>query len=120
MSLARSNVYSSPVLSNVFQTFHNVTNSTFPDATKPSSKSFRTILDLTAIQAVCVCNFPSFPCWSKQVENWESLDYLWNVFHQVFLQTKEEIHLLQYIPNVKKPEIIAKFITHKYVEIVWI
>lgn len=35
------------------------------------------------------------------VEHREALDYPFNVFHQVFLQTKEEIYLLQYMPNVK-------------------
>lgn len=101
MSLARPNTRSFPALSDTFQTFYHVTNCTFPDASNPSSKSFRSILHLTAIQAVCMWNFPSFPCWSMQVENGESLDYPWHVFHRVFLQTKENIYLLQYIPNVK-------------------
>ena len=85
-------------MSDTFQTFHNVTHSTFPDTTRLSSKSFRTTLDFTAIQAVRTGNLPEFPLL---VENGESLDYLWNAFHQVFLQTKEEIYLLQYLPNVK-------------------
>jgi len=96
MPSARPNACNFPALSDTFQTFHNVTNSTFPDTTRLSS--FRTTLDFTAIQAVRTGNLPEFPLL---VENGESLDYLRNAFHQVFLQTKEEIYLLQYLPNVK-------------------